>query len=326
MDFKDLVIKNNVLFGTHDWLFLYGGDHSQFDYLTGKKQVSTQAKELFSKNMIYRKRLCESKGAQFLHVVFPCKPIVRTEFVPLAKREIKPIFDTSLKTDDVIYPLESLVADLTSFYKSDTHTSHRGSLIILDIILAKLGINLNYSPTFKSAKKLGDLTRMLNMDFTEEVQNFVGIEGQSIRTLDVTNKAGLKGNSGIIRITKSPNALLKKRILIFGDSFFNNNMIKIMTCFFEEITFFRSPILIECIVDWVAPDIVLTGQAERYTSSAIDDQGQIFPIINYMNANFYDSSKVGNAFFMALNAVFSKGRKPEVHEAWSDLVASKLQG
>jgi hypothetical protein len=123
---------------------------------------------------------------------------------------------------------------------------------------------------------------------------------------------------------RNPYSVYDKRVVIFGDSFFNNNMNIQLSHLFREIVFFRSPVFMKDVVSSINPDIVLTGQAERYLSSCVSDENATNPLIRYMNGQFYDASKVSKAFYIAFDAVFSYVPQPARYKHWIDVIDDKL--
>lgn len=323
----DFEIKNNVLINNdNNWKFLFSGDHRQFDFLTGESTISNQSIDAFNENIEFRRTLSSQLGIPFLHVVFPCKPIAMRTKLPKTYQDIKPLFDVFSPDKDVIYPLDRLLSCRESFSPDDTHTTPVGSWSILQGILDKFSLGSPDSPRFESSSTIGDLNRMLGLMDKRPFDKFTGLVGKEYKVLDVTNKHGLRGNSGIIRIIRNPNSVYKKTILIFGDSFYNNNLNSQIAAFFENVVFFRSPVIIEHVIRTIKPDFLLTGQAERYLSSSVKDQFTTEPMIRFMNGAFYDANKVPKAFYIALDAIFSRYTNPERYDHWVEVVDGKLIG
>lgn len=324
---KDYIITKNVLVNnTNGWKFLFSGDHKQFDFLTQESVISEEAINAFNSNVAYRTSLCSELNIQYLHVVFPCKPIVMKNKLPEKFMNINSLFDYFKPNEKTIYPIKELISCEHVFSPNDTHTTPRGSWIILQEILRRFSIEIKNEPCFERASTIGDLNRMLGDLEQEPLDKFIGLENIKYKVLDVTNKMGLRGNSGLIRIIRNPNAVYGKTLLIFGDSFFNNNLNSQLACFFENIIFFRSPIIIEHVVRTIQPDYLLTGQAERYLSSSLTDKGATDPMIKYMNGNFYEASKVPKAFYIALDAIFSRHTNSARYEHWTNIIDEKLKG
>lgn len=79
---KEGEIKNNVLVGRDNYLFLYEGRHNQFSYLIGKKKVSQGSIDNFNNNIKNRKEYLSSKNIEYRHIVFPSKPLLKKQYLP----------------------------------------------------------------------------------------------------------------------------------------------------------------------------------------------------------------------------------------------------
>jgi len=91
----------------------------------------------------------------------------------------------------------------------------------------------------------------------------------------LTNQEAIKGNNGAIKISSNSFPVFKKRLVIYGDSFFGGTLLKILSEFFEEIFYMRSPYFHDDLLRFIQPDYVLTGQAERYLAGGISDSNKL---------------------------------------------------
>ena len=76
------MIKNNVLIGQDGWLFLYAGNHKQFDYLTGVLSIDKSNVDNFTDNITKRKEYFNEKNIIYKHIVFPSKPLCKIKYLP----------------------------------------------------------------------------------------------------------------------------------------------------------------------------------------------------------------------------------------------------
>lgn len=74
-------VQDNVLFGKDGWLYLWGGAHDQFNHLMGAP-IESSSVSAFVDNLTTRQQLCQSRNVPYLHVAFPSKPTVMTEYLP----------------------------------------------------------------------------------------------------------------------------------------------------------------------------------------------------------------------------------------------------
>lgn len=318
-----MIIKNDILIENGETKFLYSGEHHQFDYLTQKKIVQKQSIDTFHTNITSRKKFCDIRNIPYVHTVFPCKPVILSH--EIKSFNITPIYDESYYHKDAIYPDKVLKNNDKCFLKTDTHTTPYGSWLILKNILLKLDLDFEYTPEFKESHILGDLNRMLGISTEEEYLEFVSFNGHKTKVYDVNNYPGVKGNTGRIRILKNVNPIIDKRVLIFGDSFFNYNLNFIMANIFKEVIFFRSPHFLYEIVDFIKPDIILTGQAERYLPAGIADSNYAFPFLSYVT-NEYRKQNVLGDFNSALDAIMSNktDKTNDRYGKWNSNISANL--
>jgi hypothetical protein len=76
------VIQGDVLFGKEGWLFFYKGNHRCFDFLTGVRKPTPKSVHNFASNIEKRAAFCQNRGIHYLHIVFPDKPVIMTEYLP----------------------------------------------------------------------------------------------------------------------------------------------------------------------------------------------------------------------------------------------------
>tara|TARA_R110002020_G_scaffold387781_1_gene598526 strand:- start:890 stop:2020 length:1131 start_codon:yes stop_codon:yes gene_type:complete len=302
--FEGYKVKNNVIFGDDDKLFLFQGAHAQFDYLCGKKEVSIYSIEEFNSNIKKRRAFCLDRGKDYLHVIFPCKPIIyQNNFNNLS---FKPIYSDKHQSEGVLYPLNYLNFE-SSYYKNDTHCSPKGSWECLTAIFKELSLEHQEEPLFKSeVRASGDLAVMIDeTERSEEIEVFCGLKDRNIRSIrEFSNQTMVQRNNGVIKILTNSFPVFDKRVLIFGDSFFGGNLLAMLSEFFKEVIYVRTPYFQSDLVPFIDPDIVLTGQAERYLTSGLSDNN-ILPIFSEYIFSGYDNSKIDDSFNKALKAILS---------------------
>jgi len=315
-----MIIKKDILIENCETKFLYSGEHHQFDYLSGKKTVQKESIDNFHLNIAKRKEFCANKNILFMHVVFPCKAVVLAERIKSIN--VKPIFNDKFINDDVIYPVEVLKKNIGTFLKTDTHTTPFGSWLILQNIIDRLNLKFEDEPSFDKSYILGDLNRMLGIDVKEEYLEFTSFINNPTAIYDVNNYQGLKGNSNRVRILKNVNPIIDKRVLIFGDSFFNYNLNYMLANIFKEVVFFRSPNFLYEIIDYIEPDIILSGQAERYLPAGLSDENYTFPFLNHVTQD-YKKHLVPEVFNSALDAIMAKNNSDKYSD-WHNNISANL--
>jgi len=299
-------IIGDVLVGKDNWLFLYNGAQKQFAYLSKEIIVTNKSVENFTENIISRKAYLDSKSIIYRHLVFPSKPLVKTVYLPDDKNNIVSLFNhyyhQALPADFinkfVLYPLEVL-CDIDStnstFKKLDTHMSDKGYLLVANNLLKSVGIDIDESLVeyVNNENMSGDLARMLSLDqeYNEEI---VLYDNTNIET--VLNSDFLDGNSNEVYISYNNASKTKKRLLIFGDSFFKDTL-KHLYPYFKDIIYIRSQFLHKDVIELYSPDIVFSGNAERYLSNVTSDAlAENFLLALYGKNSFVPSIEYIDAF------------------------------
>jgi len=153
------MIKNNVLIGADNWLFLYNGGQKQFDYLLGKEKVDDEAVLNFVSNIAGRVKYFQKNNIEYRHVVFPSKPLVKNKFLPEEFKNISSLFETYYKKylsdakPYVLYPLENLKkceTKFSTFHKYNTHNSDLGYIEIIKNLLQSLHLDCDFEQYFEN--------------------------------------------------------------------------------------------------------------------------------------------------------------------------------
>ena len=80
-------IKNNVLIGLNNYLFLFDGGQKSFKFSTGELQPSIEDVSNFLNNLQQRNTFLSKHSIPFFHIIYPSKEIVLKEEVPSPWRE-----------------------------------------------------------------------------------------------------------------------------------------------------------------------------------------------------------------------------------------------
>jgi hypothetical protein len=115
------------------------------------------------------------------------------------------------------------------------------------------------------------------------------------------------GNNGIVDILFGTRAVYQKRLLVFGDSF-SRDLCSLLSYFFQEVVFLRTPFFHDEMFNQIKPDLVLTSNVERYLSFCESDERRPpFLLYPHLGGIEYTPDK---PFAEALSAVLSYGRAP----------------
>lgn len=253
---KDIINLDGTLF-----LKQTNRAQEQFSYLSGEKVISEDAIISFNKNVAHNVDYCNSKKIPYLHIIFPAKIVAfKDEFFKL-NIDIKPICsNVHLEDNHVFYPIK-LLKGKEHYLKTDTHINEKGNIIIFEYLLDYFKIKKpNYQ--FIKKEKQGDLGKMLDLP-AENVECLKSYNNTIPHVKHYSLSTALKGNSGDFDYYLNSNFICEKRVVLFGDSFFKDS-INIYSYFFKEVIYIRNPFILTDIANILSPDIILTGNAERY--------------------------------------------------------------
>lgn len=258
-------------------LFLSGGGHTIEEYLFGLKKIPSQSFTNFKENLDFRASFSEKIGAKYIHVVCPDKHVIYPEKYPVHFFESLGQQYQRITRADFIYPVKELIENKRNeltYRTGDTHWNDYGAHTVLRTILTKFGLDADsffdkyqWSAQFKIYERNdGDLSKKINNSFAEQVKVYHRDLSSTIYFDNNFNK-----NNGVIKTYYTHNAELKKKIVIFADSF-TELLLPFLSKIFEHVIFIRSPFYYLDIIASLKPDFVLTAQAERYLSFVQSDK------------------------------------------------------
>lgn len=305
---KDGVIELNGQF----YLQQQDRAQSEFQHLTGEKTISQEAIRRFQNNVDLSAAYCKAAGIPYLHVVYPTKAMAfRDDFAKVGVT-LSPLFSEAHRHDEVIYPLDDLVGDV-DFQKRGSHCSDPGYLKIAQIALRTVGVPIDpFKPKYSTHRKANDLAHMRGLPRQKQVR-IRDFEGVTRKTRGFSNKSMIPGNSGTVKYYRNKAAPNRARILMFGDSFFADTLY-ILTPLFRELILVRCPYVMEDVANATEPDIILTGNAERYLVN-VPDKMRDAPFFTNFFRPAVDASKLSERDRDALEALFS-GRRSDHYRAW----------
>lgn len=302
-------IHNEVLLSASKTAFLIGGNHSVLDYITGKKKPTITSLQNFQKNISSRAYVAKVCDCQYLHVIFPDKQSILQEEFPV--KNVVRLGDIYLHSlgnspsrEVVLFPTAKLQSSGTPdvYQKLDTHLSDYGSLLVLEDILDRLGESpreaieeLRSQITIKK-KTHGDLGGKLEPKLFQESTH--------LRTNWNHRHFNSGGtfNNGQVDIYLSPDAPIRKKVLIFGDSFYRL-MLPHLSKIFTEVIFLRTPYLHPEMVQLIKPNVILTGNSERYLANVTADVNA--PAFQIYSFHHHSQVKPTPLFLHAFTAVTS---------------------
>lgn len=307
-----LDISNGVVSMKDGTMFLRQKDkgQNQFSYFLNEKNISNESINIYKNNLENNIIYCKKKGIIYFHIVFPAKACIYSDEFKKIGLDISPIFNEHHKSKYVYYPRGEL--NKKHCIKDDTHYSFLGYYHIVSHLMSKIGFDIKkYSYCTSIIFRKGDLSLMNNSLGAESVCLDDFYMDNNIKRYSI--RAALSGNSGEIDIFVNTKAPFKKRVLVFGDSFFLK-CLDILSYFFEEIIYLRIPFIIKDIANIISPDVVLTGNAERYLVDVPSSELHTPYFLNFISHKF-DSKKLDLDSINTLNAIFS-GRYSTQYLSW----------
>jgi hypothetical protein len=276
-------VENEVLITHNGVAFLAGGNHQVLKYATGELRPSAESLCTFSGNIEARTQHTVARGIQYAHVVFPDKQSVLVDefpFNPVVKLGETYVNHSSADaTMRVIYPATGLQAVHGACMPLDSHLSDTGSLVVLHHMLEAVGVDAPAALTaiekriVKPRRWPGDLGSKLDPPLAQEVL----LLDPDWELTELTSGGGF--NDGMIDILFSPNAPVNKTVLLFGDSFFRM-MLKHLSGVFTRVICLRTRFYHREMVELIEPDIVFSGNAERYLAQ-VDSDDDAIPFMLY---------------------------------------------
>lgn len=249
-----------VLKGINNWLFLREGTNRSLSYLTGTDPISDRMAAKWRRTIFQRQRLFP----KCLHVICPEKLAVFPSQCEGITLDQKRLANQLASQNNVIYPLKELKeieSGFCSYSKTDTHFNDLGAIIVARNALSHFGIEeVDFSPEWTTIKIAGDLGVKQNPVVRSDkviLSNPLPVEQSS---------NGLNNRGRILYFSNA--AALKKRILIFGDSFSGINLARMFANFLSEVLFVHSLSADFRVIKQFNPDFLLFELAERFLRDA----------------------------------------------------------
>lgn len=260
-----------VLPGRDGWLFLKEGSNRSFSYLTGAEPITPAVAARWKHTVHLRSQIFPG----CLHLICPEKLAVFPQFAPGVNLD-----DTRLglvlgQKASVFYPATILgeIDDVfgATYSKTDTHMNDLGAWRAVQLVLPEMGINVDFSAEWKTISILGDL----GMKMIPQIRSdkLVLDNPMPVRVSD----NGLQ-NRGRMILFHNEDAL-KRKLLIFGDSFSGINLARMFANFVSDTLFVHSLSADYQIVWKFKPDLILFEMAERFLRDLPSDGAMIEKLI-----------------------------------------------
>jgi len=265
--------------GRNGYLFLVSGRNSLSKIYTGEVALDIDRWVTCFAN---RQEQLKRHEVSYVQVMIPEKTSVFHDYAPYAATAgsapyldlIRISLEKEIPICDPLPDLLTAKVDSPVYPQGDTHLSTFGAEVVVRAILDVLNENVIYTlPETTRHLRVGDLSERFKED--GDIQEFVpmyetlyfdGIESEIelIRSIDPET-----GHQGRQRVWRNHAAPIKKKVVCFGNSFFErgDNSGYLSWWFarlFSEFHFIWSPELDISYVESVSPDIVICQTIERF--------------------------------------------------------------
>jgi len=265
-----------AVIGAEGWCFIYEGTNN---YRGAYLDASLAALgDEWARVIEKRHHACERHEARFVQLVVPNKASSMPERYPEPiGKGATPMLLRLLQAAPVprfLCPMEQFRSSElrdSVYRRNDSHLTAAGNAILSELILAALGIELGPVAKIdvKTVTHEGDLGSKFLSPITEALaapQFGTGLFDQN--GLTKTHETLVEGFNGIRQIFQNSTAPIKKKVVIFGNSFFERvpswGMSPLFAALFGETHFLWTADYEESYVQAIAPDFVICQTCERF--------------------------------------------------------------
>jgi hypothetical protein len=235
--------------------------------------------ETFWENHARRQAFCAARGIAFSTWVFPDKLSIVANDPAFCDVKIGSVYRRHYLAQApdpcAVHYLGDIIDKSEDFPKTDTHLSAAGMCKAVLAMARSLGLSGQAEFVARVAETCvevpdhcGDLGVKLTPARTEQIRVARPLVPHQREMNGIA-----AGNDGMMDLLHTPTSSTDKTLLVFGDSFFRQNLVY-LTFFFRNIVFLRSRYFHDEFVEAVAPDVIFSGLAERYLSSVTSDRAR----------------------------------------------------
>jgi alginate O-acetyltransferase complex protein AlgJ len=280
----------DIIFGENNFLFMKGDNNRSYQYNTGLIQMNRLELYTAAEVLIKRDALLSNNKIPYVYCLAPNKERIYNRFLP---NDYKfeyfgptpySLFLSFAKKNDFPHPLmfDTYLRYRSFFefiyYKNDSHWTTLGAYRFLEFLFKEdtfkdFNIDLKQVNSNLCTKThFGDLSDYL--DGPRKVESVAEISPSDTSSVNIIFNNEIN-NQGKIFFTQNKNtSLIKKRLLVVGDSFYDACK-SWVSYLFEEVIFIYCPFINQSILDLFNPDIVVIIECERF-----------FPLLKTDNINF----------------------------------------
>ncbi len=304
-------IYNDVAVGEDGWLFLVAGSNSVLDFLLEEEANSYPLIDRWVERVRTRVDRLAALGAEFIQIFIPEKLSVYSHKLPWRiDRRRSPGYLFAQRCPHDLHPhtinlFNIFVSECDHdplFFKTDSHWNHAGVFLAYQMLCLALGIEFDrelLERPSQAGKLVLDLAAKLPTPPAEECSFFQFVknarlveEGELVKFKRKTgrlNDATLHVGS-FVRY-ENPSAPLKKRAVLFGDSFseYREHLLTgLLAETFSEFAFIWSTSLDYGFIETYKPDLVISAMTERFMRNIPDDSFDLGRYVEGIMSNLQD--------------------------------------
>ncbi|MFO1139112.1 MAG: sulfotransferase [Paracoccus sp. (in: a-proteobacteria)] len=292
-----LDVRNGVLVGKNNWLFLWDGSNQVHRYYTEAEFFPDQDEQAWVDLLTTRQDRVQALGAVYRHLTVPDKLSVLPELagVPMPHFDRHPARRIAARLPgdglnvDILPDLRAASEQAPVFYRTDSHWNSFGCQVAYRRLCAALGATPRDFPDSKISGRVRamDLGGKLTPPMHEDVR-FVTVQANARRVSEneqvrYNEETGLSG--GTPRFVgcythlhnDSPDAR-PETVLLFGDSFseFRPHLLTAMLAeTYRDLHFVWSTNLDYDLIAQIRPQIVISEIAERFMGTVPTDEFKV---------------------------------------------------
>lgn len=276
----------SAVVGHANWCFIYEGSNNYRSAYIDKApdKLGSHWAHLIEK----RSQALAKEGIQFVQVIIPNKLSLLSEFFPEPLKT-----DASFLLQDLmacqtnaplLLPLEAWrhddVRDIV-FRRNDSHLSMIGSIALLRLIFQMLGLVIpgNMVVYSRYLHQVGDLGGKFDPPLAEQLAMPLWEHGvlANLGQYQVVDDKNPSGFLGIRQVFVNPQAPIKQRVVVFGNSFFERapswGLSPYFVALFTEFHFIWRPEVDIGYCREVGADVVIAQTCERFLTELPVDVG-----------------------------------------------------
>jgi hypothetical protein len=269
----------SAILGRQNWCYIYEGTNAYWQGYTAEYRTAQSLAQQWGELIEQRHEYCQALGVDFIQVIVPNKLSVIPEFFPQPlAHSVTPVFEALLS-----YPFHTrLVSPLAQwrdpslkevvFRRNDSHLTMAGNAHLAYCILDSLHMTIpaHLPPIVtKQVQHIGDLGSKFAPPITETFSAPLWDQGLFLRLEQYkVNDVTAEGFNGIEQVFVHPNAPIKKRVLVCGNSFFERTpswgLSPFFVALFEYFHFIWTPNLELNALHTNQFDLVICQTCERF--------------------------------------------------------------